>query len=60
MVTCRVVFRDEVLPAFEVGKSWPVAHVREEIAIVLPRESIPDSYDLVIERPGHRDRKVRG
>ena len=59
MVRCIVMLGDEVLPVFEVGKSWPVAHIREEIAIVLSRDNIPDSYDLVVEHAGQRDRKVR-
>lgn len=58
MVKAEVVFRGEVLPAFEVGKSWPVSQIRNEIAILLSREDIPDFYDLVIEWPGRPDRKV--
>ncbi|KAG0626551.1 hypothetical protein M758_2G134600 [Ceratodon purpureus] len=58
MVKAEVVFRDEVLPAFEVGKSWPVSQIRNEIAILLSREDIPDFYDLVIEWPGRPDRKI--
>lgn len=58
MVKTEVVFRGEVLPAFEVGEPWPVSQIRNEIAILLPRDVIPDYYDLVIERPGRPDRKV--
>ena len=35
MVRTEVVFRDEVLPVFEVGKSWPVSQIQNEIAILL-------------------------
>ena len=58
MISITVMFSGEVLPAFEVGRSLPVSHIRKEISILLPREAIPEEYDLVIERPGHVDNKV--
>lgn len=59
MVSCNVMFGDEELPVFEVGSLWPVAHIRDEIAILLPRETIPEYYDLLVSVPGQVDRKVR-
>lgn len=58
MIRTTVVFGGEVLPEFEVGRTWPVSHIREEIAILLPTGSVPDYYDLVVERPGFSDLKV--
>lgn len=58
MVTTRIVFGESLLPEVEVGKSWPVSHLRNEISILLPRDKIPEDYDLVIERPGYPDAKV--
>ena len=58
MIAVTVVFSSEVLPAFEVGRPWPISHILEEISIQLPREAIPEEYDLVIERPSHVNNKV--
>ena len=46
MINMTVKFGDMELPSFEVGKSWPVTHIRYEIAIVLGRERVPNEYDL--------------
>lgn len=58
MIRITVVMRGEVLPELEVGRTWPVSHIREEIGILLPRESIPEYYDLVVEHPGFADSKI--
>ena len=57
-VNIRIFFDGALLPQVEVGKSWPVSHLRNEISIFLPRDKIPEDYDLVIERPGYPDAKV--
>lgn len=59
MVRTIVIFGDTLLPAIEVGRTWPVSHIRNEISIILSRDSLPEEYDLVIQRPGHPDAKVR-
>ena len=59
MVRTSVVFGDTVLPEIEVGRTWPVSHIRNEISIMLSKDSLPEEYDLVIQRPGHPDSKVR-
>lgn len=59
MITTTVVFAGTVLPTFEVGETWPVSHIRNEIAIVMSTENCPVDYDLVVERPGYPDVKVR-
>lgn len=58
MINMTVKFGDMELPSFEVGKSWPVSHIRYEIAIVLGRDRVPDEYDLFVERPGIPSVKV--
>ena len=59
MISITVVFVGTVLPAFEVGQTWPVSHVRNEISIVMSMENCPVDYDLVVERPGYPNVKVR-
>ena len=54
-----MIFGDTLLPPIEVGRTWPMSHIRNEILIILSRNSLPEEYDLVIQRPGHRDTKVR-
>lgn len=58
MVSCNVMFGDEELPVFEVGSLWPVSHIRDEIAILLPIETIPENYDLFVSVSGQVDKKV--
>lgn len=58
MVSIKIFYDVALLPQVEVGKSWPVSHLRNEISILLLREKIPEEYDLVIERPGYPDVKV--
>lgn len=59
MVRTTVIFGESLLPAIEVGRTWPVSHLRNEIAIILSRDSLPEEYDLVIQRPGQPDTKVQ-
>ena len=59
MMLVTVMYAGQELPMIEVGRSWPVSHLRDEISILLPRDTVPEEYDLVIERLGHRDCKVR-
>ena len=54
-VQCTLLHRD--LPIKEVGKSWPVSHLRHEIAIILGAE-VPNEYKLVLVEPSRQDRKV--
>ena len=35
-VNIRIFFDGALLPQVEVGKSWPVSHLRNEISILLP------------------------
>lgn len=58
MICVTVEFQGKELPGIEVGSLWPVSHIREEISILLPREAIPDYYDLVVKRPGFPDFKI--
>ena len=58
MVRTTVIFGDTLLPPIEVGRTWPVSHIRNKILIILSRDSLPEEYHLVIQRPGHRDTKV--
>lgn len=58
MMSITVEFGGKELPRFEVGSLWPISHIREEISILLPREIIPEYYDLVVQRPDFADFKV--
>lgn len=58
MIPITVEFEGKTLPSFEVGSLWPVSHICEEISILLPREEIPEYYDLVVKHPGFADFKV--
>jgi hypothetical protein len=58
MLRTIVMFVGELLPSFEVGQSWPVSHIREEIGILLPIEAVLEFYDLVVECLGVLDQKV--
>lgn len=58
MILVTVEFQGKELPGIEVGSLWPVSHIREEISILLPREAIPEYYDLVVKRPGFADLKI--
>jgi hypothetical protein len=58
MVSVRCVFRGSAIPTFQVGKSWPVSHLRHEIAITLG-DSVPEEYNMVVlEANGRSERKV--
>lgn len=59
MVRTSVILGESLLPAIEVGRTWPVSHLRNEISIILSRDSLPEEYDLVIQRPGQPDTKVQ-
>ena len=48
-VNIKIFFDGALLPQVEVGKSWPVSHLHNEISILLPRDKIPEDYNLVIE-----------
>jgi hypothetical protein len=59
MVEVSCMFRGNLLPTFEVGKGWPVSHLRHEIAMALG-DDVPGQYNLVlIEANGVREKKVR-
>jgi hypothetical protein len=46
------------MPAFEVGKDWPVSHLRHEIAMTLGDDD-PKEYNMVlVEADGSREKKV--
>ena len=49
MVRTTVIFGDTLLPPIEVGRTWLVSHIRNEILIILSRDSLPEEYDLVIQ-----------
>jgi hypothetical protein len=58
MITITVWLQGIGLPTFEVGRTWPVSHIRNEISILMCREDLHDDYDLVVERPGYPNLKV--
>jgi hypothetical protein len=58
MVAVCVRFGNMVLPSFEVGEKWPVAHIRNEIGIILSKDVIPEEYDLIVERTRFPNFKV--
>jgi hypothetical protein len=59
MVEVCCMFRGNLLPTFEVGKAWPVSHLRHEIAMTLG-DDVPKEYNMVvIDATGVREKKVR-
>jgi hypothetical protein len=58
MITITVWFQGIGLPAFEVGWTWLVSHIRNEISILMCREDLPDDYDLIVEWLGYQNLKV--
>ena len=58
MMTITIQWLNMDLPSFEFGKSWPISHIRHEIAIVLGKQDVPDEYDLFVDRPGLPPLKV--
>ena len=58
MVEVCCTFRGRPMPAFEVGKDWPVSHLRHEIAMTLGDDD-PKEYNMVlVEADGSREKKV--
>jgi len=45
----RCVFRGVELPAFEVGKTWPLSHMRQELRIALGDDAPLDFSFEVLE-----------
>ena len=52
MVEVKLVFGDQEIGCIEVGKTWPIHHIREEARIIMGVDT-PDEFTLWI---CHRDR----
>ena len=58
MVEVCCLFRGSAMPTFQVGKAWPVFHLRHEIAMTLG-DGVPEEYNMVVlEATGNREKKV--
>ncbi len=58
MVEVCCLFRGSAMPTFQVGKAWPVSHLRHEIAMTLG-DGVPKEYNMVVlEATGNREKKV--
>lgn len=57
IVHIRCEFEGGDLPVFEVGRMWPLSHLRQEVAIALGHDT-PDNFGFEIGIPGQRNRKV--
>jgi hypothetical protein len=57
MVEVKLVFGDEEIGTIEVGKTWPVHHIREETRIIMGVDT-PDDFTLWICHRDQADLKV--
>lgn len=53
----RCVFRGAELPVFEVGKTWPLSHMRQELRIALGDDA-PLDFSFEVVEEGCPNRKV--
>lgn len=53
----RCVFRGKELPLFEVGKTWPLSHTRQELRIALG-DDVPEDFSFEVVEEGCPNRKV--
>ena len=53
----RCVFRGVELPGFEVVKTWPLSHMRQELRIALGDEA-PLDFNFEVVEEGSLNRKV--
>lgn len=56
-VLTRCIFRGVELPVFEVGKTWPLSHMRQELRIALGDEA-PLDFSFEVVEEGRLNRKV--
>jgi hypothetical protein len=59
MVGITVVFKGKELPMFEVGRLWPVTHVRAAIGILMLKDSIPEYYESTIFLLSNQDNQTK-
>ena len=57
MVEVKMAIGDQEIGIIEVGKTWPVHHIREEARIILGVDT-PDDFTLWICHAGQADLKV--
>ncbi len=56
-MSLQCVFRGKELPIFEVGKTWPLSHMRQELRIILGDDA-PLEFSIEVIEEGTENRKV--
>lgn len=57
MVVLPCFFQGLLVARFEVGRGWPLSHIRREVAITLG-DVAPEEFGFVLKRVGYPDVKV--
>jgi hypothetical protein len=57
MVWITCMYEGREVGRFEVGKTWPLTHIRQEVCITMGNTT-PEEFKLWIQRPGQADVKV--